>query len=265
MKAILYAVIIIAFSGCNMESKEQISDLPGAYRFVSRNIKGSTTDSVADGVNQLKIYTEDYFMYAAKNTYDTAVSFAIGSYKQEGKKITEHVLFSSYGSSSLESVDNTLVVNKTAEGYEQTTTDTNALQREKVSYIEKYKYVGVKTESIIDGAWKQMETYAVNDKDTAWDKGTNYKICYDGYVIWGDFHMNPALQKHHTYMGFGTIEANGKNKVKESYIKSNYTVNEGKTFYIDIEFRNKDIFKQTILDSLTGTRYIEIYQRLNGH
>lgn len=264
MKAILYTVIIIAFSGCNMASKEQISDLPGAYRLVSRNIKGSTTDSIAVGVNQLKIYTEDYFMYAAKNTYDTAVFFAIGSYKKEGKKITEHLLFSSHGINTFEPADIILAINKTPEGYEQTSIDTSAVQREKLSYIEKYKYVGVKTKSIIDGVWKQIETYAVNDKDTTWDKGTNYKICYDGYVIWGDFHMNPAVQKHDTYMGFGTIEANGKNKVKESYIKSNYTVNEGKTFYIDIEFRNKEVFKQTILDSLTGTRYIEVYQRLNG-
>lgn len=263
MKAILYTIIILVTSSCNIASKEQTSNLPGAYRLITKNIKGNTIDSVAEGINQLKLYTEDYFMYAAINSHDTVASFAVGSYKNEGEKITENVLFSANGINSLEPVDVILDIKKTPEGYEQTITDTNSVQREKVSYIEKYKYVGAGAKSIIDGAWKQIETYAVKDKDTSWDKGTNYKICYDGYVIWGDFHMNPAIQKHDTYMGFGTIEANGKNKVKEFYIKSNYTINEGKTFYIDVEFRNEDVFKQTILDSLTNTRYIEVYQRLN--
>jgi len=263
MKAILYTIIILVTSGCNIASKEQTSNLPGAYRLLTKNIKGNTIDSVTDGINQLKLYTEDYFMYAAINTHDTVASFAIGSYKNEGEKITENVLFSANGINSLEPVDVILEIKKTPEGYEQTITDTSSVQREKLSYVEKYKYVGTRTKSIIDGAWKQIEIYSVKDKDTSWDKGTNYKICYDGYVIWGDFHMNPAIQKHDTYMGFGTIEANGKNKVKEFYIKSNYTINEGKTFYIDVEFRNKDVFKQTILDSLTNTRYIEVYQRLN--
>jgi len=263
MKAILFTAIITLTTGCNMVSKEQKLNLAGAYRLLSKNIKGSAIDSVENEVNQLKIYTEDYFMYSAINTHNTVASFAIGTYKNEGNKITEEVLFSASGISSFEPADIILDINKTSEGYEQTTTDTDADQEGKFSYMEKYKYVGTKTKTVIDGAWKQIEIYAIIDKDTTWDKGTNYKICYDGYVIWGDFHMNSAINKHDTYMGFGTIEMNGKNKVKESYIKSNFTVNEGKTFYFDVEFSNEDLFKQTILDSLTGTKYIEVYQRLN--
>lgn len=266
-KIIFTLIVIFAFS-CNMISSEQTSNeqminMPGAYSLQSKNIKGSTADSVAGGVNKLKIYTEDYFMYAAMNTLDSVASFGIGSYTKEGKKITEHMLFSAHGTSSFKPADFILDINKTPEGYEHIIKDSSTIQGEMVSYIEKYNYVGSKTKSIIDGAWKQIETYAVKDKDTTWDKGSNVKICYDGYVIWGDFHMNPAIQKQDTYMGFGTIETKGKNQVKEFYIKSNYTVNEGKAFYIDVEFRNKDVFKQTILDSLTGTRYIEVYQRLN--
>jgi hypothetical protein len=188
MKTILYTILILVTSSCNMVSKETTSNLPGAYRLLSKNIKGATIDSVAGGINQLKIYTEDYFMYAAINTHDTVASFAIGSYKNEGKKITENVLFSANGINSLEAVDIILDINKNKEGYEQTITDTSS---EKLSYVEKYKYVGAKTKSIIDGAWKQLETYAVKDRDTLWDKGTNY-VSVMMVVIWGDFHMNPA-------------------------------------------------------------------------
>lgn len=268
MKAIFYTFIAIASFSCNMVSNEQASNeqplnMPGAYRLFSKTTKGSTTDSVADGVNQLKIYTEDYFMYAAVNAHDTVASFGVGSYTKEGKKVTEHMLFSSQDTSSFEPADYTLDINKTPEGYEQIRKDTSKMQRENISYIEKYKEVGTKTKSIIDGAWQQIDNYAVKDMDTTWDKSTNYKFCRDGYVIWGAFHMNPAIQKRDTYMGFGTIENNGNNKVKEYYIKSNYTINEGKTFYIDVEFRNKDVFNQTIMDNATGIRYIEVYQRLN--
>lgn len=263
MKAIVYSLIILVTFGCNTMSKEQSSNFLGVYNLLSKNIKGNTIDSLVDGLNQLKIYTEDYFMYAGINTHDTVASFAIGTYKNEGKKITEKVLFNSNGTNNLEPRSVILDIKKTPEGYEQTITDTSSAQGEKFSYFEKYKYVGTKTKSIIDGVWKQIEIYAVNDRDTTWDRGTNYKICYDGYVIWADYHMIPATQKYDTYMGFGTIEDNGKNKIKEFYIKSNYTINEGKTFYIDIEFRNKDVFKQTILDSLANTKYIEVYQRLN--
>jgi hypothetical protein len=263
MKAILYPLIVLVTSSCNTAPDEQSSNLPGAYKLLTKNIKGNSIDSLADGLNQLKIYTEDYFMYAAINTHDTVASFAIGSYKNKGRKITENVLFSANGTNNLEPGSIILDIKKTPEGYEQTITDTSSAQGEKLSYFEKYKYVGAKTKSIIDGVWKQIEIYSVNDRDTTWDRGTNYKICYDGYVIWADYHMIPATQKYDTYMGFGTIEDNGKNKVKEFYLKSNYTINEGKTFYIDIEFRNKDVFKQTIIDSLTNTKYIEVYQRLN--
>lgn len=44
----------------------------------------------------------------------------------------------------------------------------------------------------MDGAWKQLEYYAVKNKDTTLDNGFNYKICKDGYIIWEDFHRNAA-------------------------------------------------------------------------
>lgn len=126
-------------------------------------------------------------MYAAVNTHDTVASFAIGTYTAEGHNLTEHLLFSANGINRLEPVNTIFNVNKTAEGYEQIMTDNGSKPEEKLSYIEQYKYVGTKTKSIIDGVWKQIEIYSVKEKDTTWDKGTNYKICYDGYVIWGIF------------------------------------------------------------------------------
>lgn len=261
MRKILYTIIIAAFSCCNNGSEQQKSDMPGVYVLLSKKIEGGPIDSVVKGINQLKIYTDNYFMYTSINSAEKVASFAIGSYTKDDSNLTEHVQFSTIGTSNIKPVDITFNVNKTQEGYNQTTKDTSSLQTPGILYTEKYKYAGTKVKTIIDGVWKQIETYSVKGTDTTWDTGTNFKICYDGYVMWGDFHINPATQKHDTYMGFGTFEMQGNNKLTEYYIKSNYTVNEGKTFYIDVEFRNKDEFKQTISDSLNGVRYIEVYHR----
>lgn len=260
ISSIISILSILAMAGCSAVSNKENLNIAGAYRLVSKKITDGKSDSVVADVNQLKIYTEDYFMTSA--VIDSVGFFGVGKYSKDGTKLTEHVFFSSYGENSINPTDFVLSIKKTSDGHEQTMKDSILSLSKGVSYIGNYKYVGTKAKSDIDGIWKQIETYSVKEKDTTWDKGVNYKACYDGYVMWGDYHLNSTTQKHTTYMGFGTYEMTGDNKLKEYYIKSNYTINEGKTFYIDVEFRSKDEFKQTILDSLTGIRYIEVYQRL---
>lgn len=260
-KAAWSTIILVSFS-FSIIAKNQISDMAGAYKMLSRTISNGVKDSAVADVNQLKIYTKEYFMFAA--TLDSVASFSIGSYTKQGMKLTEHVLFSASGTSSFEPADFILDINKNPQGYKQTIEDTGTLQGRKLTQTEKYKHVGNKAKCPMDGAWKQLESYAVKNKDTTWDNGTNYKVCYDGYIIWGDFHMDATTKKLSTFMGFSTFEMKG-NKGIELCINSNYFQNKGKTFTMDIDFNNSNKFKQTILDSLSGIRYVEIYQRLKSN
>jgi hypothetical protein len=261
MKAV-YIILAVVLCSFGIVQRSQISDMPGAYKLLSKIISIGTTDSVVPDVNQLKIYIEDYFMYAG--TQDSVASFSIGSYTKEGGKLTEHVLFSSSGTSRFEPTNLMLDIDKTLQGYKQIFKDTGPLQGKKFSYMEEYKYVGTKTKCPMDGAWKQLESYGIKNKDTTWDNGINYKICKDGYIIWGDFHRNATTKQLSTFMGFSTFEMKG-NKGTELCINSNYFQNKGKTFTMDIEFRNSNEFKQTITDSLSGIRYVEIFQRLKSN
>ena len=264
LKIILYFLSAIITAGCGMQSNREIVDISGAYSLVTKENKGSLADTNSEGITKLKIYAEDYYMHAEKKEKDSATSFEIGTYKLVEGKLKQNVIFSSFGTTSLEKTNFIYDINKNEDGDIQITKNATPEQNDNLSYVENYEYIGLgnKHKSMVDGAWKQISTYAVTDKDTIWDKGANFKILHDGYIIWGDFHINPAIQKHDTYMGFGTFVMKGNSRLEETFIKSNYSTNEGKTFYIDIEFIEDDIFKQSILDSITGISYIEVYQRL---
>lgn len=262
MKKVVYILVAVVLFSFNTVRRNQISDMSGAFKLLSKSISNGTIDSVVANINQLKIYTEDYFMYAA--THDSVASFSIGSYTKEGSKLTEYVQFSASGTSRYEPTKFMLDIDKTAEGYKQTFGDTGTLQGKKLNHIEKYRHVGTKVKCPMDGAWKQMESYGIKNKDTTWDNGINYKICNDGYIIWGDFHKNATTKKLSTFMGFSTFKMK-ENKGTELCINSNYFQNKGKTFNMDIEFRNSNEFKQTIVDSVSGIKYVEIYQRLKSN
>lgn len=153
-----------------------------------------------------------------------------------------------------------LDIDKTPQGYKQISKDAETLQGRKLTCMENYKYIGTKAKCPMDGVWKQMESYGVKNKDN----GINYKICKDGYIFWGDFHKNPTTNKLSTFIGFSTFEMKG-NKGTEFSINSNYFQNKGKTFNMDIEFRNSNEFKQTIVDRLSGIRYVEIFRRMKSN
>ena len=248
---------------CKTDSKRENANIAGAYRLTHEGGGGVETGSNSDEFNKIKIFTQDYYMQAQKNKLDSVTSFEIGTYTLDGDNLKQNPIFSSYGTASYEPTIDSFDL-KIIDGDDiQLTKNTNSKNKESQSNVENYKRVGNKSQSVIDGVWQQISTYAVLGKDTTWDKGTNYKILYDGYVIWGDFHIDPVTQKHNTFMGFGTFVMKGETKLEETYIKSNYGPNEGKTFYIDVEFKNDDEFAQSILDEGTGTRYIEVYRKLD--
>ena len=196
---------------------------------------------------------------------DSATSFEIGTYNLDDEKLKENVIFSSFGTTSYESNNFVFDIIKNEEDQLQIIKNSDSIQKGKTSSVENYKYIGKKSSSKLDGAWKQIDTYSIEGKDTIWDKGTNFKVMYDGYFIWGDFHMNSVIQKQDTYIGFGTFEIMENSKIAERTIKSNYESNEGMTFYLDLEFINDDKFKQSILDSISGIRYNEVYERLTNN
>ena len=79
MKTIKIAVFL-AFVACNRASKTNNMNMPGAYKMLSQAVKTSKLDTTYTSLNQLKIFTDDYMMYAYFNPHDSTSGFGIGTY-----------------------------------------------------------------------------------------------------------------------------------------------------------------------------------------
>lgn len=245
--------------GCNTSDKKENAAMPGAYKMLSQNVKSDKTDTTYTSLQQLKIYTDDYMMYANVNPSDSISSFGIGSYSADKDTVTENVIYNASDTSKNQTAGTfKLLIEKTGKGYKQTISDILSQGRH-IKLTEEYESAGTATKSPLDGAWKQTKSYNVKAKDTIVSSGTQFKTYYAGYVIWGQTYSD-SLNKTHTGIGFGKFAMNGNNKVKETMMASTYYQVRGHDFDIDIEMNGADGFTQT-MNNKDGSKGVEIYER----
>jgi hypothetical protein len=260
MKLLFAIALITILISCNNAGKKETMSMPGAYNMLSQSVNDGKKDSTYTNLKQLKIYTEDYMMYANVNPADSVSSFGIGLYSADTGTVKENVIYNaSDTSANAMAATYTLLVEKTAKGYKQVIPEIIS-QGQKFSLTEEYETASTPTKTSLDGAWKEIKAYAITGQDTVVQKAIQYKTYYAGHFIFGHTYTDSASRLH-TGIGFGTFEMNGANKVKENVIATTYYQIRGKSFDIDIELNGADEFKQTITES-SGTKHVEIYQRL---
>lgn len=260
--AVITFVASIFLIACNStEEKKENLKVAGAYKMLSANIKSDTSDVTETTLQQLKIFTDDYMMYANVNPADSASSFGVGTYTTSGDTLTEQVIFSA----SAAAKDDTartyhLFIEKTPKGYKQIIPDIGG-PNDSLHYklTEEYENAGDSTKTPLDGVWKHVMGYTINGKDSTSQKIIQYKAFFGGHVIWGHS-TTDSLGKHHTGIGFGKFEMNGT-KAKESLTSSTYSVVRGQSFDLEIELKGTDEFTQTIVFK-DGSKEVETYQRL---
>lgn len=257
---IAFASLMILLAACSAPETKQPAKMTGAYKMVSSQVKSATTDTTYTSGEQLKIFTDDFMMYAYINSPDSVSSFGIGSYTANGDTLTENVLFNANDSLSNDNPGSfTLVITKTEKGYSQAIMGMSNNAGEKFDLVETYESAGDTTTSAIDGAWKLVNRYSITGTDTVNRNGIQYKTYGSGHVIWGH-HGADSLNRGFTGLGFGTFTLNGT-KMKESMKASTYHDVRGKDFEIEIEMMGTDGFKQTMVNA-DGSKNIEIYERL---
>ena len=257
MKKTIFLLFISAIACTN---KKETPAMPGAYIMLSQSIKGGTTDTTYTTLRQMKIYTEDYFMYANVNPADSVSAFGIGTYSADTGVVTEHGIFRAADSTSNDSAATfTLQVEKTDKGYRQVIPDIES-QGQKFMLTEEYQADDTAATSPLDGAWKQIKYYNIKGKDTSANGAIQYKTYYQGRFIWGNSYTDSA-KKTFTGIGFGTFSMDGTDKVKETVMASTYSQINGMVFNIDIAMNGSDEFSQTITNS-DSSKTIEVYQRL---
>ncbi len=259
MKKTIFLLSISAIA-CTGTTKKETPAMPGAYIMLSQSVKGGTTDTTYTTLKQMKIYTDDYFMYANVNPADSVSAFGIGTYSADTGVVTEYGIFNAADStSSATAATYTLQVEKTNKGYKQIIPDMES-QGQKFTLTEEYQAEDTAATSPLDGAWKQTKYYYIKGKDTSTDGPIQYKTYYQGHFVWGNSYTDSAKKKY-TSIGFGTFTMDGATKAKETVMASNYSPIIGMVFNIDIAMTGSDEFSQTITNT-DSSKTIEVYQRL---
>jgi hypothetical protein len=253
----VFAIFLLFIIGC--KGTDKTISMPGAYKMLSQSAKSDKTDTTYTSREQLKIFTEDYMMYANVNPSDSSSSFGIGTYTSTGDSLTENVIYTSSDSTSNDTLRNfTLLIEKTSKGFKQVIPEMN-FNGQVWKWTEEYESVGSSAKTSLDGPWKMVKRFAIKGKDTTFYNNVQYKTYFGGFVIWGHT-WSDSLNKIQTGIGYGKFEMTG-NKVKESMTSSTYSSVRGHDFDIDITLNGKDEFTQSMIDP-DGTKTSETYMRL---
>jgi hypothetical protein len=258
MRNIIVWFLIPTLIACNNSSK--IPDMAGTYLMQSQILNDGKNDTKLTGLKQLKVYTDSFFMYTQVNPHDSVSAFGVGTYTTDTGSVTENVIFSSSGSTVNTPAIYNLKIEKTQDGYNQVIPEMT-VRGDKYKLTEDYLAVGPKTKSPLDGVWKEIKSYIITGKDTVINKRIQYKTFYGGYFMFGHS-LKDSSSVDHTGIGFGTFEMISDNQFKETDLNSTYSIIAGQTFNIGIKMDDADHYNQTIIDSSSGGRSIEFYERL---
>lgn len=264
MKKLFFILAVTTALSYTTLPNSKVIPMQGVYKMLSQVLTYDQMDSTISNVDQLKIYTSDFMMYAniTVRSGDSLASFGIGSYTSGAEELTEHVIYSASDTSvSDQAASYKLLITKTAKGYKQIIPTISESEGRSVGLIEEYEKLSSSTKSPLDGAWKQIKAYTVNGTDTMMNEtATQYKTYYSGHFIWGNTYKDSA-NVNHTAIGFGTFKMTGKNKLQETVSTSSYGSIIGQHFDIDIKMIGKDEFQQTGSFS-PGNKTVELYRRL---
>lgn len=260
MKSLLPFVAIVFFA-CKGNPEAENINMIGTYKIVSNSVKSDTEDTTYTNRNQLKIYTDEYMMYANWNSDDSISGFGIGSYGINHDTLIENVVYSARDTMIYDAESSfILTIEQTPTGYVQTIPEMTTARGSKYTLKEDYERVGTGAKSSLDGSWRLDKRMEITGTDTVNIEQTQYKAFWSGYFIWGNTYTD-SLGKKRTGIGYGTFEMVGPDKLKENMMSSTFAEVRGQAFDINIDMNGPDVYIQTI-NHPSGTKSVESYVRL---
>src|SRR6476620_810312 len=91
-------IAICTLLTANNSYSQSNSSMKGAYSLTMQMVNDGNKDSVMQ-IQQLKIYTDKYMIYAHPLPGDSLADYGIGTYKLENGKVLEYVFYTSTGGS----------------------------------------------------------------------------------------------------------------------------------------------------------------------
>jgi hypothetical protein len=235
--------------------------MPGSYLMVSQTVNDGTRKTKLTEVKQLKIYTDNRFMFTQVIPSDSTASFGVGTYSSDTNTVTENLEYTSSQNSFNDTLRNyKLFITKTPDGYNQVIPDI-VINNVHSKLTETYISVGKSQTTPLDGVWKQTKSYELKGADTSmYNARTEYKAFYNGYFMFGITDKDSSGNIN-TGIGFGTYSMQGNNQMQETDLNSSSSVIAGETFTIDLKFNGADSYQQTITHP-DSSQTVEFYERL---
>ena len=259
MKKSIFCVSVIIAIGCNSSTVET-PKMPGTYFMSYQILDDGKNETKYTDLKQLKIYTDDYFMYVQVNPKDSVSAFGVGSYTTDTSTVVEHVIYSA-SDTNFTTTPKTykLHVTKSPDGYQQVIPE---IVSNSITYklTEMYENSGTATSTPLDGVWKELNSYTLTGDDTVRNDRIQYKAFHNGYFMFGHTFTDDMAKKR-TGIGFGTFKTISDSKIQETDLNSTYAVIAGQTFDIDIKMDGKDKFMQ-VVNNADGTKGVEFYERV---
>lgn len=248
-------------ASANKPSGKTGTGMKGAYELVRQVVNDGKKDSVMQ-IDQLKLYTDHYMIYAHQLPHDSLGDYGIGTYSYDKGKLTEHIFYTATGGEQKNSYD--LEIRKSGHGYTQVIHFPADSQG--VSYVltEEYREVSKPVLSPLDGAWKQVRTSYIPQTGSPSENNhpTQFKVYQSGYYIWASTQDDSATHKPVSYYGYGTFDMKGPNRSTEKGIHSTFASSVvGTNIDLQLQFSGKDAYTQTIVWP-NGDKLVEVYQRL---
>jgi hypothetical protein len=240
--------------------KKAKGDMQGAYTLLKQVVNDGTKDSTMQ-VEQQKIYTRGYMMYAHQLPNDSLAEYGIGTYTIENGKLVEDVFYTSSNGDQKTKVE--LGIRKTGDGYIQVINFPADSQGVRYTLTEDYKTVSQALSTPLDGAWKQTRSTFTpkNGKITGNTSPTQFKVFESGHFIWASTVKDSLTQKPISFFGYGTFGMKG-NEVTENNTQTTFAHDLlGKPVTLQIQFTGNDSYTQTIVWP-NGDQSVEVYQRL---
>ena len=262
MKAFIYSFFVIGLMSCNTSSDSSSPKMPGIYTMQSQTIDDGTDKTTLKDLNQLKLYTDKYFMYVQADRKNSIYSFGLGSYSvnDSGFVIEKAIFSASDSTSSSEPRTYQLDITTNFDGYRQFIPDIT-IGGQKSTLTEEYKKTGTEITTPLDGVWKETNFYVVNGIDTVANERTQFKAFYRGYFMYGQYYQDDSTHRHKTGMGYGSFKMDNDHQIQETDLNSSFNIVPGQVYTIEIEMINENSYKQT-LKQQDGSKHIEVYQRL---
>ncbi len=259
MKYFLFTILALLMFSCSETVKENGGDegMSGIYELRSISYKGGDMDTSFPAQDQVKIYTDEYYMYGTTRP-DSSAFFGFGSYVFNDSSIVEQSIYNSHALDS--SSQTNLKISRSDTGYSQIQPGV-MMQGNIYEVGETYKILEETEATELDGIWELVSFSNITGSDTTVIPNKQFKIYKGGHFMWiHRYPADPSGQKFNSGYGYGTFIVK-KNTVTETITASNYPELIESPITVNYELNGNNELLLIFDDGNSTTT--ETYRRLN--